>query len=87
MKILRIILLVIGWLCIALNVLYYLTGDPQPMTNSPAGMIAYFIGSSLFTIIGVVLIVLAARIKKKLNQKQKKSLLDTLLEEERVNSN
>jgi hypothetical protein len=83
-KNLRIILLVLGWLCIALNVLYYLIGEFESISNRADYIVAYYIGSSAFAIIGMVCIYFAYRIRSRLHQKQKKSLLDALLEESDV---
>jgi hypothetical protein len=84
MKVLRFIFLLLGWLCIVINLLFYYTGSRTLRHQEIELIIAYYIGASSFAIVGLVFLLFAFLINKTIKQQSKKSLLDSFLEEERL---
>jgi hypothetical protein len=82
MKIVRVIFLVLGWICITINGLYFLTGSPTPKHQEIELVFAYYIGASSFAIVGLVFLLFAYLINKTIKQQSTKNLLDRFLEEE-----
>lgn len=85
MKVVRFIFLLLGWLCIVVNLLFFLTGSPTPKHQEIELVIAYYIGASAFAIVGLVFLLFAFLINKTIKRQSKKSLLDTFLEGEKTN--
>jgi hypothetical protein len=90
MKIARILLLVLGWLLIALNIAAFIFRSPLTYYNRIKGEfddrlmdgLAYWVGTIPLFIAGFVFLIIAFLIRKRLQRPQQKPLIDTLLENE-----
>lgn len=75
----RNVLVVIGLILILINMLYYFSGSfklPQGDTNYRVG---YIIGSSLFGIIGLVLLLIGYFRHRNITRKKEKEMMDSFL--------
>ena len=82
MRITAMILIVLGWLTLAFHTLgYFAKHDPPPPMDG-AEKVAYYIGFNLFLIMGVILLIVGYRLRRKARKKKiKKDLLDNFLTE------
>ena len=91
MQIARIILIVLGWLFIAVNIAAFIFRSPLKHYNQIKGEfddpllsgLGYWVGTIPLFVLGALLLMVALLFKKRLRSKQK-PLLDTLLENEKT---
>jgi hypothetical protein len=74
--------LIIGILLLALNCLVWIGGtsvtdSSRNYRDDPAYMSGYYFGKSVFAIIGVVLLVIAWSIQRKIKRREKQELIDS----------
>ena len=81
MKTRRTIYLVVGWLLIVINCLGILADlkEIQSKFSDPAYGIGYFIGGRISLFIGCIFLYAAARIKKKMREKEQRELEESFL--------
>jgi hypothetical protein len=84
MKITGLILIILGWLLLALNILSYLGGGPGRPSSTPdpttTDIIAYYIGYNMPLIMAIILLLLGYRLRRKAKHKKVKAdLLDNFL--------
>ncbi len=73
------IFLILGILCILLNLLGYIGGH-RPFIDHPnkVEQIAYFIGSNIFLIGGLIFLFISNHLRKKIKRKNDKKLVESL---------
>lgn len=84
MRRLRIVLIVLGILLIVFNGIGFagganpfLKGTTEPIINK----IAFFIGSTVFSILGLLFLFIAWQINKRIKRKEDKKMVDSLFNE------
>ena len=83
MKITGLILIILGWLLLALSILSYLGGGPgRPSGPDPTttDTIAYYIGYNMPLALAIILLLFGYRLRRKAKHKKAKAdLLDNFL--------
>jgi hypothetical protein len=84
MKITGLILIILGWLLLALSILSYLGGGPGEPTTTPnpttTDKIAYYIGYNMPLVLAIILLLFGYRLRRKAKHKKVKAdLLDNFL--------
>ena len=82
MKIVRVVLIILGWLLIAFNVLGFFVRQPEDLSAiDPAERTAYHIGRifamHIFWVTGALFLFFAYRIKKKMKRKELVETIDS----------
>jgi len=75
--------LIIGFILLALNCLVWIGGassvpdSSRDYRDNPAYMSGYYFGKSVFAMIGIVLLVVAWSIHRKIKRREKQDLIDS----------
>jgi hypothetical protein len=80
MKILRAVLYILGILLILLNIVSLITSEKTHMPKETAERVGYYLGFCLFFLPGIVFILIARSISKKIRRKKEQQLVNSLPE-------
>jgi len=81
MKIVSLILIILGWLLLAFNLLGYLAKGPHlPEDTGTVNTVAFYIGYNLFLILGIIFLIVGYKLKRKAkNKRASKDLMANFL--------
>lgn len=82
MRVFRIILIVFAVFFILVNALSYMAYRPEQSSLDAQERVGYIFGRNIFFIIGIFLLVAARHIGKKIKEKEREQMVDSLFEEE-----